>query len=106
MGFPHDLAARLGRLFPHYGIAHLVVSLVISAGVTALVIVAALVSRDVQLAALIWVLAPGAAFYAGREIRDWEKLGRFDRPGFWWPVGFALGMIAWRVLGLVLERLA
>ena len=28
----------------------------------------------------------GAAFYAGREIRDWEKLGRFDHKGFWWAV--------------------
>ena len=30
----------------------------------------------------------GAAFYAGREIRDWEKLPDrgFDHPGFWAPV--------------------
>ena len=28
----------------------------------------------------------GASFYAGREIRDWEKLGHFDHRGFWWPV--------------------
>ena len=28
----------------------------------------------------------GAAFYIGREIRDWEKLGHFDHKGFWWPV--------------------
>jgi hypothetical protein len=28
----------------------------------------------------------GAAFYTGREIRDWEKLGYFDHKGFWWPV--------------------
>lgn len=32
----------------------------------------------------------GAMFYAGREIRDWEKNGnfapgRFDHQGFWWP---------------------
>jgi hypothetical protein len=28
----------------------------------------------------------GAAFYVGRELRDWEKLGYFDHPGFWWPI--------------------
>tara|TARA_R110000751_G_scaffold281362_3_gene383897 strand:+ start:884 stop:1117 length:234 start_codon:yes stop_codon:yes gene_type:complete len=28
----------------------------------------------------------GAAFYIGRELRDWEKLGHFDHKGFWWPV--------------------
>ena len=28
----------------------------------------------------------GAAFYTGRELRDWEKLGYFDHKGFWWPV--------------------
>ena len=28
----------------------------------------------------------GAAFYTGREIRDWQKLGYFDHAGFWWPV--------------------
>ena len=28
----------------------------------------------------------GAAFYVGREIRDWENLGHFDHRGFWWPV--------------------
>ena len=30
-----------------------------------------------------WV---GAAFYSGREIRDWQKLGYFDHAGFWAPV--------------------
>ncbi len=28
----------------------------------------------------------GAAFYIGRELRDWEKLGYFDHKGFWWAV--------------------
>lgn len=33
----------------------------------------------------LWV---GASFYAGREIRDWEKLEprHFDQKGFWAPV--------------------
>ena len=26
-------------------------------------------------------------FYSGREFRDAEKLGYWDAPGFWWPVG-------------------
>lgn len=32
-----------------------------------------------------WPLA-GAMFYVGREIRDREKLGRWDRPGLLAPV--------------------
>jgi len=28
----------------------------------------------------------GAFYYVGREMRDWEKLGYFDHPGFWAPV--------------------
>lgn len=28
----------------------------------------------------------GGAFYVGRELRDWEKLGHFDHKGFWFPV--------------------
>jgi len=37
----------------------------------------------------------GAAFYAGREIRDWEKIGEFDHKGFWFPV---IGCIVLQVL--------
>ena len=39
--------------------------------------------------------AYGFLFYAGREIRDWEKAGRFDRPGFWAPTR---AMAAWHAL--------
>lgn len=27
----------------------------------------------------------GASFYIGRELRDWEKIGKFDHKGFWIP---------------------
>ena len=37
----------------------------------------------------------GASFYAGREIRDWEKLGSFDHRGFWFPV---IGCVALHIL--------
>ena len=33
-------------------------------------------------------------FYSGREFRDAEKLGYWDAPGFWWPVGGALVLYA------------
>ena len=33
-------------------------------------------------------------FYSGREFRDAEKLGYWDAPGFWWPVGGALILYA------------
>jgi len=41
----------------------------------------------------------GVAFYAGREIRDWEKLANFDLsgfdyPGFWVP---AIPLIAFKI---------
>lgn len=60
------IIGRLGRIFPHYGVAHLTVALGVGLVTGAPIC--------------------GAAFYAGREIRDWQKAGRFDHRGFWWPV--------------------
>ena len=53
--------------------------------------------------ALAWLIGAtpiltGALFYAGRETRDFEKLGWFDRLGFLWPVVPLCGAeILWRV---------
>lgn len=62
----------LNKLLPHYYLRHAAVALAISA-----------VAFFVPTA---WALT-GAVFYAGREIRDREKLGVWDWPGLLWPVG-------------------
>ena len=38
----------------------------------------------------------GGSFYAGREVRDWQKLGHFDHKGFWWPVVACTVVELWR----------
>lgn len=63
--------AWLSKLLPHYYLRHAAVALAISA-----------VAFFVPTA---WALA-GAVFYLGREIRDREKLGKWDWPGLLAPV--------------------
>jgi hypothetical protein len=71
--------AWLTRKLPHYWQRHAAVALAISA-----------VAFFVPTA---WALA-GAVFYLGREIRDREKLGVWDWPGFWAPVAASAGLWA------------
>ncbi|WP_197919304.1 hypothetical protein [Thiosulfatihalobacter marinus] len=82
--YPNGIERKLARLFPHYGWAHMFVSLVISVAALA---VALVLSRALAMPA-IYVLAVvvGPMFYAGREFVQWKMLDRFDRRGFWWPV--------------------
>lgn len=65
------LEALLARLLPRYWLRHAAIALAISAA-------AFFVPHA-------WALA-GAVFYAGREIRDREKLGVWDWPGLLAPL--------------------
>lgn len=38
-----------------------------------------------------WALG-GAWFYSGRELRDRERIGTWDKPGLWWPVLASIGL--------------
>lgn len=66
------LESLLSAILPRYYLRHAAIALALSA--VAFFVPAA------------WALA-GAVFYAGREIRDREKLGVWDWPGLLWPVG-------------------
>jgi len=63
--------AWLSKLLPRYYLRHAAVALAISAAAF--------------FVPTAWALA-GAVFYAGREIRDREKLGVWDWPGLVAPV--------------------
>jgi hypothetical protein len=77
MTFPHKLADKIGSFLPYY-INHAIIAALIG------------LATGEPLC--------GALFYAGREVRDWQKAGRFDHRGFWWPV---LVMGAWKALNLI-----
>lgn len=59
---------RIEALLPYY-IWHLVIAVVITGA----------------LYPIAGSFLPGAVFYVGREVRDREKLGRWDWPGLLWP---------------------